>query len=177
MLPIGLFETSCTYMRLISLVMGFILFLAALFVMIRPLSKNKSFDDEDKRTRAVNLYLKSQQDQKSHLFWMLVICAVIVWYIGVLIPSSYLSNLAVQKSSECAGTLDARTYSSYNIEILLPAILFLIGVVFNVIGATRHADSGRVFHTISYLALLIATIWVVLIFRSTDICQIAAKCG
>ena len=177
MMPVGLFESSCTYMRLISLIMGFILFLASLFVMIRPLSKARQFDDEDKRTRAVHLYLRSQQDQKSHLFWMLVICAVIVWYIGIIIPSSYLTGIAVEKKGGCAGTADGGAYSGYNLEILYPPLLLFIGVVSNIVGTISHGNRSRISHAISYLSLLIGTIWVVWLFRFVEICPIAAKCA
>ncbi len=176
MMPTGLFESSCTYMRLISLVMGFILFLASLFVMIRPLSKSRIYADEEKRTRAVSLYIKSQQDQKVHLFWMLVICAVFVWYIGILLPSSYMANLTVEKKGGCAGTEDETAYSDYNTQMLIPPILFGIGILSNIFATAIRKDDSRLFSAISYLSILLGVIAVVMLFRYVSICSIAAKC-
>jgi flagellar basal body-associated protein FliL len=176
MMPAEAFEPSCNYIRIISLVMGFILFLTAMLVLWRPTSK-KIYSDAEANTRAVVLYVKRQEEQKSHLVWLLVICAIVIWYLGTFISSSYLSDAVVQKAGECEfGSPEANTYAEYNTWLLFPPILFAAGLALSLIGTATRGGTSKTVHALSYFLILLGTISVILLFRYIDICTISAKC-
>lgn len=177
MMSAGLFVQSCNYIRLVALVMGLFLFLLAMFVRFRPLKKEKLYGEQEKRTRAVNLYIKGQQEEKIHLFWMLVICSVIVWYTGAILSTSYVTDFTVQKGEGCdKNSFEAANYADYNFRVLLPPALFAAGLLLNFLGTAVGGSSSKLFHMISYFLLLLGTVSVVLLYLNTDICTVSSKC-
>ncbi len=176
MMSAELFGSSCNYIRLVSLLMGLILFIIAMVVRFKPPSKNKPYETDEVKTRATTFYLRNKKEQRDHLFWMLVICSVVIWYIGAFIPSSYLTDAVVQKSGGCQGTFEDSQYSDYNSNLLLPPIFFGTGLVLSFVGNITRGNRSRAVHLLSYFFLLLGTIAVILMFRYVELCSISAKC-
>ena len=172
-----LFVSSCNYIRWGALLMGFILFLSALFVILRP-KGSRLYSDTSKNPRAVNLYLRGRKSQKEHLFWMLVICAIFVWYVGAAISSSYVTDPVVYKGEGCpAESSSAAYFKSYNTTILYPPILFGTALVLAFVGNLRRGKSNEALHLLSYFFLLAGLVSVITLFTYLDICNVAASCS
>ncbi len=170
------FETSCTYLRLLSLIMGVILFLLAVYILFRPKPRH-ALDYNETSTRATQLYLQSHEDQKTHLFWMLVIFAIVVWYAGALLSSSYITDFISKKTGECSpGTQNAKSYGDYNSSIFYPPLIFVLAFLFNLMGNVTRGSTTRLLHRLSYLFLLIGVVAVIMLYRAPEICRISSVC-
>jgi hypothetical protein len=177
MMEAPLFESSCFYLRLMALVLGLILFIIGMLVLFRPLARQRLYGDDSVNSRAVKLYMKTQQEEKGHLVWMLIIFAVVVWFAGAIVSSSYLTDYVINKNKGCeAGSQEASSYSEYNNNLIYLIICFGAGVILNLLGTVTSGNTSRVLHGLSYLFLLLGTILTILQFRYLDICSVSAKC-
>ncbi len=170
------FVDACTYMRILSLVLGFILFISGLLVKLRSTKKHPLHRVTKENPRVINLYLKSQKTQKEHLFWMLVMFAIIVWYFGAILPSSYVSDLLVSKHGCPQTSIDQATLNSYNLWILLSVVMFVGSLIFNFFASVSHGSSNKTLHLLSYLLLILGTLCVIMLYLYIDICPASAEC-